>query len=71
MDKCECNIRERDDEIERLRSEAAFMRNRIAVLREALEDIREWAHQDDVMRFDDGDISLADYCARALHRSKP
>lgn len=41
------------------------------LLREALVDIREWAKHDDVLRYDDGDISLADYCARALHRSKP
>jgi hypothetical protein len=42
-----------------------------ARLREALADIREWSKHDDFIRFDDGDIPLADYCARALHRSKP
>lgn len=46
------------------------MRDRIAVLREALEDIREWAHQDDVLAFDDGDIPLADFCDRALKGEK-
>jgi hypothetical protein len=39
-------------------------------LREALADIREWSKRDDFIRFDDGDISLADYCARALHGGK-
>lgn len=39
-------------------------------MRHALEDIREWAKHDDVIRFDDGDIPLADYCARALHGGK-
>lgn len=38
--------------------------------REALADIREWSKHDHVMRFDDGDISLADYCAQALHGGK-
>ena len=39
-------------------------------LREALADIREWSKRDDFIRFDDGDIPLADYCARALHGGK-
>lgn len=53
-----------------LRAEAAIMRNRIAVLREALEDIREWAHHEDILTFEDGDISLADFCGRALNGDK-
>ena len=57
-------------ENERLRAEAHTMRHRIAVLREALEDVREWAHQDDVLVFDDGDIPLADFCDRALKGEK-
>lgn len=38
-----------------------------ARLRDALSDIREFAKQDHVMRFDDGDISLADFCTNALN----
>jgi len=55
-----------DAKTERLLIEAAIMRDRIARLCEALEDIREWAGQDDIISFDDGDISVADYCDRAL-----
>lgn len=65
--------KQRDDaraEVDRLRAEANIMRDRIAVLREALEDIREWAHQDDVRAFEDGDIPLADFCDRALKGEK-
>jgi len=58
------------DEIARLRVEADTMRNRIAVLREALEDVREWSKDDHVMRFDDGDVALADYCTDALNGGK-
>lgn len=57
-------------EVKRLRAEADTMRNRIAVLREALEDVREWAHQDDILAFEDGDIPLADFCDRALKGEK-
>lgn len=35
-------------------------------LRDALGDIREFAAQEHVMRFDDGDIALADFCTSAL-----
>lgn len=65
--------KQRDDariERDRLRAEADTMRNRIAVLREALEDIREWAQQDDVLAFEDGDIPLADFCDRVLKGEK-
>ena len=54
-----------------LRAEADTMRHRIAALREALEDVREWATHDHVMRFDDGDVSLADYCTQAIQGEKP
>lgn len=37
---------------------------------QALEDIREWAKHDDVIRFDDGDMPLSDFCTRALHGGK-
>lgn len=37
-----------------------------ARLRDALHDIREFAEQHHVMRFDDGDIALADFCTNAL-----
>jgi hypothetical protein len=40
------------------------------MLRQALEDIREWAKHNDVIRFDDGDMPLSDFCARALHGGK-
>jgi chromosome segregation ATPase len=57
-------------EIDRMRAEADTMRHRIAALREALEDVREWAKHDHVMRFDDGDVSLADYCTQAIQGGK-
>ncbi len=57
-------------EIDRMRAEADTMRHRIAALREALEDVREWAKHDHVMRYDDGDVPLADYCTQAIQGEK-
>jgi len=39
-------------------------------LRDALHDIREFASQEHVMRFDDGDIPLADFCTNAIAKPK-
>jgi hypothetical protein len=62
------------DVIDRLEKQSAAREEALRAenerLREALADIREWAKRDDFIRFDDGDIPLADYCARALHGGK-
>lgn len=57
-------------DVDALVEENAALRAENERLREALADIREWAKRDDFIRFDDGDIPLADYCAQALHGGK-
>ena len=42
-----------------------------ARLRDTLHDIREWSKPEHVLRFDDGDIALADYITNALKKRKP
>lgn len=42
-----------------------------ARLRDALHDIREWSKPEHVLRFDDGDVALADYITNALKKRKP
>jgi hypothetical protein len=40
-------------------------------LRDTLHDIREWSKPEHILRFDDGDIALADYITNALKKRKP
>jgi hypothetical protein len=42
-----------------------------ARLRDTLHDIREWSKPEHVLRFDDGDVALADYITNALEKRKP
>ena len=52
------------------RHEVARLLLQIERLRHVLTDIREWAQRDHVMRFDDGAISLANYCTQAIQGEK-
>lgn len=61
---CWCDVHELERETV-ARKEAESERDR---LRHAIEDIREWASADHVLKFDDGDILLVDYCVQALSK---
>jgi hypothetical protein len=56
---------------ENARLREAIARAENARLRDTLHDIREWAKPEHVLRFDDGDVALADYITNALEKRKP